>query len=101
MKGLASDISNALNDYKSTIHTKKREVLAASRAAANRSRIDNITVNPEITNNSDAQDDSDRQNVFCLSTIGVKERISEGITKIVGRDITNPILWTTEDIDFK
>ena len=34
MKGLASNISNTLNGYKSTIKTKKRDVLTASRAAA-------------------------------------------------------------------
>ena len=33
--------------------------------------------------------------------MGVKEGIAEGITKIVGRDITNPILWTTDNINFK
>ena len=33
MKGLASDVSNALNDYKSNVHIKNRDVLAVSRAA--------------------------------------------------------------------
>ena len=35
MKVLASDVSNVLNKYKSTIHIKKRDMLAASRAAIN------------------------------------------------------------------
>ena len=56
MKGLASDNSNALNEYKSTINIKNRDVLAASRAAANIVSTDKSTVEPEITNNSDAQD---------------------------------------------
>ena len=76
-------------------------MLAASRAAANRVSTDYSTADPEITNNSDAQDEADRQNVFRLAAIGIKEGISEGITKIFGKDITNPILQTMEDRDFK
>ena len=59
MKGLASDINNALNEYKSTIHIKKRDVIAASRAAANLASTDGSTVKPDITNNSNAQDEAD------------------------------------------
>ena len=76
-------------------------MLAASRAAADRSSTNDSTAKPEITNNSDAQEKSDRQNVFRLASIGVKEGIVEGITKIVGRDITNPILWMTDNSNFK
>ena len=101
MKGLASDNSNALNKYKSTINIKKRDVLAASIAAANIITTDNITAKPDITSNSDAQDESERQNVFRLAAIGVKEEIAEGITNISGKDITNPILRMTDGRDFK
>ena len=101
MKGLASNRRNALNEYKSTINIKKRDVLAASKAAADIRSTDNVTVKPEIITNRNAQDEADRKNVFRLSAIGVKERISEGITNIVGKDITNPILQTTNDSDFK
>ena len=101
MKRLSSNVNNALNKYKSTIHIKNRDVLAASRVAAERASTDNSTVDPEITNNSDAQDKADWQNAFRLASIGVKEGITEGITKIVGRDITNPILRTTDNRDFK
>ena len=76
-------------------------MLAASIAAAERCSIKNSTVEPEIVTNSDAQDKADCQNVFRLAAIGVKEGVVEGITKIVGRDITNPILWTTDNRDFK
>ena len=47
------------------------------------------------------QDKANQQNFFRLSTIGVKEGITEGIAKIVGRDITNPILRTTDNSYFK
>ena len=101
LKGLASDVSNALNKYRSTIHIKKRDVLAASRADVERASTDDITVKPEIANSSNAQDKADRKNFFRLPVIGVKEGITEGITKIIGRNITNPILRKTDNSDFK
>ena len=100
MKGLASNIKNALNEYKSTIHIKKRDVLAASRSAAERASTNDSTLKPEILNNSDAQDKANRQNVFCLSAIGVNEGIAEGLTNIVGKDITNPILRKIDNSNF-
>ena len=64
MKRLVSDVGNMLDEYKSTIHIKKRDVLAASRAAAKCASTYNSTVEPEITNNSDSQDKTDQQNIF-------------------------------------
>ena len=55
MKGLASDINSTLNKYKSTIHIKNRDVLTASRSSADHASANNITAEPEITNNSDTQ----------------------------------------------
>ena len=83
------------------MHIKKRDVITASRAAAERASIEDSTVKLDINTNSDAQDEADSQNVFRLTAIGVKEGITEGITKIVGREITNPILRTTDNSDFK
>ena len=100
MKVLVSAVINVLNAYKSTVHVKKRDVLAASRSAAEQASTEDSTVKPEINKNIDAQDEADLQNVFRLAAIGVKEGIAEGITKIVGRDITNPILQTTDNSDF-
>ena len=51
IKGLLSDVSNALNEYKSTIYIKKRDVLAASRAAAERASTEDSNVEPEIAIN--------------------------------------------------
>ena len=100
MKVLVSAVINVLNAYKSTVHVKKRDVLAASRSAAEQASTEDSTVKPEINKNIDAQDEADLQNVFRLAAIGAKEGIAEGITKIVGRDITNPILQTTDNSDF-
>ena len=60
MKGLASDNRNTLNKYKSTINIKKRDVLAGSRATADLISTDTSTVEPEITINSNAQDEANR-----------------------------------------
>ena len=46
MKGLASVVGKALNDYKSTVHINKRDVLAASRAVAKRASIKYSTPKP-------------------------------------------------------
>ena len=101
MKGLASKVSNALNNYKSTVHIKNRDVLAVLRAASERASTDDSTVEPEIANNSNAQDKANWYNVFRLAEIGVKEWFAEGITNIVGKDITNPILQMTDNQNFK
>ena len=69
MKGLVSAFGNALNTYKSLVRIKKLDVLAASRAAAERANIEYSTVNPEINTNSDAQDKADCQNGFRLAVI--------------------------------
>ena len=100
MKGLASDVSNTINKYKSTIHIKKRDVLTALRAAAKRARTDKSTVETDIANNSNVQDKANQQKILRIAAIGVKEGIAEGITKIVGRNITNPILWKTDNSNF-
>ena len=101
MKGHARNVKNALNEYKSMIHIKKRDLLVASIVAADCSSTDDSTVEPESSNRINPQEKDDCQNVFQLAVIGVKEGISEGIANIVRTDITNPILQMTNNIDFK
>ena len=105
MKGLASDVSNVLNRYKPIISINNRDVLAVSRATVERFITDKSNVKLYIANNIDEQDEANLWNAFCLAAIGVKEgieeRIVEGITKIVRRDITNPILRTTDNSNLK
>ena len=76
-------------------------MLAVSRAADKRTSTVDSTVEPVITNNKDSKDESNGQNVFCHTVIGVREGIKEGITNIIGREITNPILRTKDNSDFK
>jgi len=59
------------------------------------------TVQPEIATNSNTQEEADRQKTYRLAEIGVKKGVAAGITKIIGNDITNPILHTTDGISFK
>ena len=91
MKGLSSTSHNTLNRYKATISIKRKDVLQESKdTAALLSTSTGTTVAPEITTNSNAQDGADCQNTFRLAAVGVKEGIAEGITTLVGKDITNP-----------
>ena len=101
MKGLTVNIRNTLIYYKSKVHIKKRDMLVASRAAAECASTNNSTLEPEIMNNSDAQDKDDWKNVFHPAAISIKEGILEEITKIAGRDIMNPILQMTDSSNFK
>ena len=100
MKGLASSTPNTLTKYRANINIKKKDVIAQSAAAAADASTSTNTVAPEITADN-AQEEADRQNVFRLAAIGVKEAIAAGITAIVGESITNPILRTPDGTDFK
>ena len=71
--------------------------MTEAQAASSTSNI----VAPEITTNADAQDKVDRQNTSRLAAIGVKEAIAAAITAIVGAQITNLILRTTDGSDFQ
>ena len=94
--------ANTLTEYKATISIKCKELLKDSKdAAARLSSSSGTTVQAEIVTNSDAQEEADRQNTYRLAAIGVKEGVAAGITKIVGKDITNPILRTSDGISFK
>ena len=39
--------------------------------------------------------------MYRLAAIGIKEGVAAGITKLVGVNVTNPILRTTDGTDFK
>jgi hypothetical protein len=102
MKGLLSTANNTLTEYKANISIKHKDVLKDSKDTAGcLSNSSGTPVQPEITTNSDAQEEADRQNTYRLAAIGVKEGVAAGITKIVGKDITNPILRTSDGISFK
>jgi hypothetical protein len=87
-------------DYKAHISIKHKDVLKDSKDAADRLS-NSTTVLPEIATNSNVQEEADRINTYRLAAIGVKEGVAAGITKITGKDITNPILRMVDGISFK
>ena len=101
MVGLGSKTPNTLTSYKSNVAIKKndvkRQLIAEAQAASSTSNI----VAPGIMTNADAQDEAYRQNTARLTEIGVKEAIAAVITSIVGAQITNPILRTTDGSDIR
>ena len=51
--------------------------------------------------NADSQDKADRQKTSRLAAIRLKEAIAAAIISILGAQITNPILRTTDGLDFR
>ena len=100
MVGLDSATPNTLTGYQLNIAIKKSNVTKQSIAEAEAVRSKDNIIAPKITMNADAQDEADRQNTARLAAIGVKEAITAMITSIVGAQITNPILCTTDGSDF-
>ena len=54
------------------------------------------TVLPTITAQVEAQEEADRLNVINQAVISSKEVTADAITKLVGSDITNAILRTSD-----
>ena len=94
--GLGSKTPNTLTNFKSSVAIKKSDVKRQSIVKAQASSSTSNIFAPEITTKSNAQDEADRQNTARLAAIGVKEAISAAITLIVGAQITNPIVRTTD-----
>ena len=103
MVGLGSETPNTLTNFKSSIaiKIKKSNVtrLFISEVQAASSKINIVA--PEITTNTDAQDEGDRKNTAQITLIELKEAIAAAIKSIVGAQITNPILRTTYGSDFQ
>lgn len=105
MLGLSYTASNTINSYKANIATKKKDVIATAKAAADKQNDlnkaagnwDSTIVEPEFTSSgTDAQDEADRINTYRLAAIGVKEGIAAGITQLIGKDNTNLILRSAD-----
>ena len=101
MVSIGSKTPNTLTNYKSNVAIKKSDV---KRQSISEAQAESSTINiaaPEITTNADAQDEADRQNTARLAEIGVKEAIAAAIASMVGAQITNPILCTTDGLNFR
>ena len=100
MVSLGRETPNMLTNYKSNVAIKKSNV---KRQSISEVQAESSTINiftPKITTNADAQDKADRQNTARLAAIEVKESIAAAITSIVGNQITNPIIRTTDGSDY-
>ena len=98
MKGLISETANDLTDFKANVAITRADVKKASLEAA---RLVSSSTAAEITTNEDAQEEANRQNVFRLASIGVKEGMAKEITARVGTSITNPILRHPDGVRMK
>ena len=101
MVGLGSETPNMLTNFKPYIAIKKSDVKRQSIAKSTVAISATNIVAPKITANADSQVKADRQNTAWLAAIGVKEAILSAITLIVGKQINNPILCTTDGSDFR
>jgi hypothetical protein len=59
------------------------------------------TVLPSITSRAEAQEEANQLNVINQLVIGAKEGAVKAITKLVGSDVTNAILWTSNSSNHK
>ena len=98
MKGLLSETTNELTGFKANVAITRADIKKASKDAA--ALVSSREV-AEITKNEDAQEEANRQNVFRLTSIGVKEGMAKEITARVGTAITNPILRHPDGIRMK
>jgi hypothetical protein len=59
------------------------------------------TILPSITSRAEAQEEANQLNVISQLVIGTKEGVVEAITKLVGSDITDAILWMADGSNHK
>jgi hypothetical protein len=95
MEKLLNDSNNLLTLVKSTDAITASSVIKDKEA---KKRADELTAStgktvlPSITSQAEAQEEADQLNVINQLFIGAKEGVVKAITKLVGSDITNPIL---------
>ncbi len=65
-------------------------------AAAKESKATGTTVTPAFTLCSEAQEEADRRNVTAQAMIGAKESIVEALMALMGTNITNSVLRTSD-----
>jgi hypothetical protein len=99
---LLDDGNNLLTLVKSTdaittSYVIKKAIKRADELAAPTGK----TIHPSIITQAESQKEADQLNVINQSVIGAKEGVVEAITKLVGSDITNAILWMANGSDHK
>jgi hypothetical protein len=98
MSGLL--IQHAYSPKSNEAVTPEAVLTEAKEAATKELKVTGTTVTPAFTLCSEAQEEADRRNVATQAMIGAKEGIVEALTALVGTNITNSALRTS-DGDFK
>jgi hypothetical protein len=100
-KGMSSLlIQNAYGPKSNKAVTPEAVLKEAKEAAAKESKATGTTVSPAFTLRSEAQEKADRHNVAAQAMIGAKEGVVEALAALVGTNITERMLHTS-DGDFK
>jgi hypothetical protein len=96
MLKLLDNGANILTQVKSTDAITAGSVLKMAKKRADElTTTTGKTILPTFTTQTEAQEEANRLNVINQSVIGAKEGVVKALTKLVGSDITNAILRTT------
>ena len=103
MSKLMDTGDNALTLRKNTDTHTIESVLTAAKAVAKKKGLDKDgkPTLPLITSRDDAEVEAARENLLTQAIMGAKEGITDGITALVGSDITDAILRSADGTDFK
>jgi hypothetical protein len=94
MSGLL--IQHAYGPKSNKAVTPEAVLKEAKEAATKESKAAGTTVTPAFTLCSEAQEEVDRHNVAAQAMIGAKEGIVEALTALVGTNITDSVLRTSD-----
>jgi hypothetical protein len=102
MEKLLDDGNNLLTLVKSTDPIMAGSVIKAAKQRADKpTALTSKTVLPSITAQAEAQEEANRLNVIYQLIIGAKIGVIKAITKLVGSDITDAILWMADGSSHK
>jgi hypothetical protein len=89
-------IQHAYGPKSNKVVTPEAELKEAKEAAAKESKATSTMVTSAFTLCSEAQEEADRCNVAAQAVIGAKEGVVKALTALVGTNITNSMLHTSD-----
>jgi hypothetical protein len=102
MEKLLNDGNNLLTLVKSTDAITVSYVIKMAKNRADKlTSSTSKTVFPSITSRVETQEEANQLNVINQSVIGTKEGVVKAITKLVGSNIIDAILWTAASSNYK
>jgi hypothetical protein len=102
MEKLLNNSNNMLTLAKSTDAIRAGSVIKAAKKRADvLTAMTGKTILPSITAQTEAQEEADQLNIINQLVIGSKEGVVKAITKLVGSDITDAILWMANGSNHK